>query len=52
MPLTMISSPLLMYLRPYEPATRLIDSVVPRVKMICRLRGALMKLRTFSRAPS
>jgi hypothetical protein len=47
-----ISSPGPITMPPNEAATRLIASVVERVKMISSADGALMKPRTFSRASS
>jgi len=49
---TRISSPGPNLGRPYDCATRLMASVVPRTKTISRVERALMKRRTFSRAPS
>ncbi len=40
------------WLRPQLCATRLMASVVPRMKMISRVEAALRKRRTRSRAPS
>ena len=51
-PDTSTSSPARIFVRPNVEATRLMASVVPRVKMISRVEAALRKAWTFARAAS